>query len=270
MGRPKEYAAESTRTSNPKRILVIGNGPSAIEAARVAQKRGHDVTLMSKAHELNGHWATYVRGWVTSRRRAFEQIGGKIELGVKITPELLHLHVPNTVVVQDEVRPRFPAFAIGKGNVFTVDQVLTGGSAITGRTVIVGGTSAGCQAAKYLARKGAPVTIVDKSGTIGHDIQLLVRPLVIEKLEELGVRMMPLVEAIGLEGAQLLLATKNGGVKTIRADNVVLAVGYEVDQSLLIGLRATLPFAFLSVPHSEAPNMMPRMAEAGAAVAYLI
>ena len=43
--------------SSPRSVLVVGGGPSGMEAARVAALRGHSVTLVDAAPRLGGRWA---------------------------------------------------------------------------------------------------------------------------------------------------------------------------------------------------------------------
>ena len=44
-----------TRVQNPKKVLVIGGGPSGLEFARVAVARGHQVVVLEREVELGGH-----------------------------------------------------------------------------------------------------------------------------------------------------------------------------------------------------------------------
>ena len=37
-----------------QKVAVIGGGPAGMESARVAARRGHDVTLFEKADKLGG------------------------------------------------------------------------------------------------------------------------------------------------------------------------------------------------------------------------
>ncbi|MGI9491606.1 MAG: FAD-dependent oxidoreductase [Geminicoccaceae bacterium] len=54
-GREVAWAtAETSRTAEPKHVLVIGGGPAGMEAARVAAERGHRVTLLEKRDHLGG------------------------------------------------------------------------------------------------------------------------------------------------------------------------------------------------------------------------
>ena len=44
-----------TKVQNPKKVLVIGGGPSGLEFARVAAARGHHVVVLEREAELGGH-----------------------------------------------------------------------------------------------------------------------------------------------------------------------------------------------------------------------
>ncbi|WP_417285288.1 FAD-dependent oxidoreductase [Comamonas sp.] len=49
-----EFEAPITFAEKPKHILVVGGGPSGMEAARVAALRGHRVTLVERSDRLGG------------------------------------------------------------------------------------------------------------------------------------------------------------------------------------------------------------------------
>ena len=55
VGREGELAIG--RSETPRQVLVVGGGPSGMEAARVAALRGHSVTLVDGAPRLGGRWA---------------------------------------------------------------------------------------------------------------------------------------------------------------------------------------------------------------------
>ena len=63
-----DWARRSMRRPRAKRrVLVIGGGPSGMEAARVAASRGHEVRLIEQQHELGGQLCWHVGFRVKTR-----------------------------------------------------------------------------------------------------------------------------------------------------------------------------------------------------------
>ncbi len=56
VGREARWGAGSlTPVAQPKKALVIGGGPAALEYARIAAARGHDVVVYEREEEVGGH-----------------------------------------------------------------------------------------------------------------------------------------------------------------------------------------------------------------------
>ena len=53
-GKEGEYAIKEA--DEKKKVMIIGGGPVGMEAAIVAAKRGHDVTIYDKSDRLGGQW----------------------------------------------------------------------------------------------------------------------------------------------------------------------------------------------------------------------
>ena len=56
IGKESEFAAKLPRLTRKKKVLVVGGGPGGMQAAIIAAKKGHDVTLFEKGSQLGGHY----------------------------------------------------------------------------------------------------------------------------------------------------------------------------------------------------------------------
>lgn len=101
LGLPEEAPAESK-----KRIVIIGSGPSALETARVASIRGHEVTILEKgdrvcgllsmAQVLNPCMEPYVEYW---KREIAQHPSIDIRLNCEASPQMIESLEPDEVVV---------------------------------------------------------------------------------------------------------------------------------------------------------------------------
>jgi mycofactocin system FadH/OYE family oxidoreductase 2 len=90
-----------------KKVIVVGAGPSGMEAARVAHERGHDVTLFEKADRVGGQVKLIGRrpgrgamqGVIRYLKHALVKQGVPIKTGVTASVELILEQSPDAVVV---------------------------------------------------------------------------------------------------------------------------------------------------------------------------
>ncbi len=124
-------------------VLVIGGGPAGMEAARVAAKRGHDVTLVEAADRLGGtmrfsalttpdnepmvHWMAH----------AIADAGVDVQLATAATPAMVNRLNPDVVVVATGARRTLGPLA-GAASVHGLPRLHTGDDL---RALLDGGTS---------------------------------------------------------------------------------------------------------------------------------
>jgi hypothetical protein len=90
-----------------KRVVVVGAGPAGLQAARVAGRRGHDVTLIGASPHLGGklRWEAGLPGREEYRHviawmeRQLRDAGVKAELGEAATPDSVLTLKPDAVIV---------------------------------------------------------------------------------------------------------------------------------------------------------------------------
>jgi len=105
-GREAEYTIKPALKS--KRVLVIGGGPSGMEAARVAALRGHKVTLCDKGYRLGGSMilAAVLNGeLVRLLKFAMSQI--------KKLPIEIRLRTEASPALVEEMKPEVIVLAVG-------------------------------------------------------------------------------------------------------------------------------------------------------------
>ncbi len=225
-----------------RKVAVIGGGPGGLEAARVAASRGHDVTLYEKNSRLGGIFevaslASFKKDnrsyldW--SIRDVLSRPNITVKTGIEVTASMLKGLNYDVVIVANGGSLIFPAFLRGKSNVCQVVDVETGSVKLGESIVIAGGGLSGCEAAWVLAEQGKKVTIIDMQprNKLGAGVSAMNMSALMEKLDELKVEILceTKMEDVQSDG---IVVSKDGEVRKIPCDNVVLALGITPDTAL--------------------------------------
>ncbi|MFM5932078.1 MAG: FAD-dependent oxidoreductase [Novosphingobium sp.] len=230
-----------------RRVLVIGGGPGGMEAARVAARRGHDVTLIEAKDQLGGALALWARlpgretfgkaiGWWAGE---LARLGVTLRLGESADAAAVLALAPDAVIVATGARYSAGGRAITMDadipghdlpHVYRPEDLLEGRAAPRGRIVLVDGEGyhASTGLAEMLASSGADVTYVTAGfSPISQRIaDAFEGRHVIERMKRAGVRLAPTswVRAIGAD-AVTLYDVHTGEERQHAADAVVLATG---------------------------------------------
>jgi pyruvate/2-oxoglutarate dehydrogenase complex dihydrolipoamide dehydrogenase (E3) component len=127
-----------------------------------------------------------------------------------------------------------------------MDQVVTAVDVLrekvkTGRKiVIIGGGQLGLEIAEFLGERGKEVTIVEMTGDIGTGMPSQIKMPLLFSLEKYGVEILTQAKAerITRDAVEISQGVEK---KVIPADTVVLAVGYQVNQTLMESYKGTAP-----------------------------
>lgn len=154
-----------------KNIVVIGGGPSGMQAARTAAQRGHHVTLYEKNAELGGMLKIAAAGKLKGDLRAYLNWAVRetlknpditLRLGAAATYDDIRALNPDAVIVSVGATPLIPPIQgiNGKNSVWAGD-VESGRVSVGKRVIIAGGGLTGLETALSLAREGKEVTIIE-------------------------------------------------------------------------------------------------------------
>jgi 2,4-dienoyl-CoA reductase (NADPH2) len=173
-----------------KKIIVIGGGPSGMEAARVAAKRGHEVSLYEKGSYLGGliPVAAIVKDLETEDLTLFvkylatqlKKEGVRVHLKTEVTPELIKREKPDSLIIaagaehtefdlpgaddpkiiKTEKLHGMLKFFLKFFTSAQIEKLSKIWMPVKKSVVIMGGTLHGCELAEYLTKRNRNVTIV--------------------------------------------------------------------------------------------------------------
>jgi 2,4-dienoyl-CoA reductase-like NADH-dependent reductase (Old Yellow Enzyme family)/thioredoxin reductase len=220
-----------------RRIMVVGSGPAGMEAARIATRRGHEVSIWERDRQLGGKLE--VAGLAPSKREVLRYrdyqaerlvaLGVEIHTGVDVTPELINARRPDAVVLATGAEPLTPPIpGLGSEHVHDALEVLRGEVEVRPgeRLAVIGGSATGCETAEHAAAAGAEVTIFELGGSIGAGIEAITRRNLIRALKRDGVAIRANAKVVMVEPDAILYEDAEGATHTAGVDRVALALGW--------------------------------------------
>lgn len=229
-------------SNEKKKVLIIGGGPAGLEAARVAGRRGHDVTLVEKNNKLGGQLLiasvppmkqelTLVTKHLVSE---VEKANVNILLNKEMTTEEIKAFGADQVILatggKSLIIDSIPG--INGANVLDAWDVLSGKVAAGPKTLVIGGGLVGSETADFISHPhnnmtpGANnVTLVEMRESILLDDYTLSRHHLVMSLKKKGVELITNAKVMEVleDGIKY---EQNGKIITLnKFDNIVLAMG---------------------------------------------
>ena len=264
-GREREY--EITPATKKKKVMIAGAGPAAMEAARVAALRGHEVTIYDKSARLGGllpiaavvkdHEQESLVGLIGYYEGQFAKLGVKVQLGREVDAALVGKVKPDVLIVATGGKNAVPAIP-GLDNPKVIDSAslhrklklalrvfgppllarLTKWYMPVGKNVvIVGGGVQGCQLAEFLVKRGRSVTIVEPGEVLGEGLPYLTPVRLLSWFKEKGGVALAGVTFERITDQGLAITTAEGEHKTLQADSIIVALPLEPDPAAVRASR---------------------------------
>jgi thioredoxin reductase len=129
---------------------------------------------------------------------------------------------------------------IEKGRVVLAADVLLGKKEVGESVIIIGAGMVGSEIALYLAHKGKKVTAVECYDAL-RDMYWVNAKDLKEKLEAAKVKILTHTNVLEIKEDGLVIRTDGGETKTLKSQNIILAVGLEPITDLADALEGELP-----------------------------
>jgi len=259
-----------------KKIWVVGGGPAGMTAARILDERGHDVSLFEARDSLGGQvrlavlppFKDELNNLLGFLIRSIRNSKVQVYLNRILKLQDIRNGNPDSVVVATGVRPLLSAVNTSGIPQKTAWQILEEGPGNEQNYVVAGGGLVGCETAEFLADKGKTVTIVEVLLEIGIEYEPHTRMLLLQRLHDKGVKLLPGTEIIRFTDGKIHLRThKNAKELRIDADIVVFATGSEPEKGLYEGLRSS-PHELYLIGDAREPRGLAEAIFEGTKVAY--
>jgi 2-enoate reductase len=257
------------RVGKAKKVLVIGGGVAGMEAARVAAVRGHKVALYEKKKNLGGHLiAALVPDFKIDLARLlrwYKTQLTKLEVEIKIETEVSSEHIlrekPDVVFVATGSKPIVPDLpGIENPNVVTDIDLLLGKRKSGDTVIVVGGGFIGCEIALWLAKRGKKTTIVEMLPEM-REVNLTSAPvmrrmMLLSLLDLYSVSIMTDSKIQEITDEGVIIAERDIKMKEIKADTIVLSLGYKADNVLFETLRGNVAHLYALGDCRDPQNIM--------------
>lgn len=223
------------KSSQKKKVFVIGGGPSGMQCAIVAAKKGHDVTLYEKTKKLGGQLATAAKGFFGDDE--FNHLINylstqlmKNDVNVVMNKEITEddfsdpSKSPDTVVIATGAyleKPEVPGG--GKENVLIAYDVLEGKAKPGKKVIIIGGKGLGIAVAQFLlaGKKEYEISIIEEQKKLGRDVNPSYIWRYMKKLKEGKVNIYKTSKLVEVKDDGVAIINPEGEKITIEADTII-------------------------------------------------
>ena len=227
----KKYYVKPAKKA--KRVAVIGGGIGGMEAAILLSKRGHEVTLYEKSDSLGGVFVAAAapsfkekdRELIAWYIRELSKYPVKVNMNTEIK-DITSLDADEIIVATGAVAKKLPVKGADKA--MEAIEYLLGEKEVGQNVAVIGGGLTGCEIAYDLYLKGKNPTIIEMQDDLitTPGVCLANTSYLRDFFETNNVPVHLETALLQIEEGVVSVKDKNGEIKSIPADSVIVSVGY--------------------------------------------
>jgi len=188
-------------SGRPRKVVVVGAGPSGLEAARVCAERGHQVALFEANREPGGQVRLAARverrqdliGITDWLYQQVKRVGVKVRFNCYAQAGDVLAEEPDVVIIATGGQPNTTFLQEGAGLVVSTWDIL-GGYAQPAAEVLLfddNGNHQGISCAEFIAGKGSRLELVSPDRMIAQEIGGTNYPIYLKVFYDHGVTLTP-------------------------------------------------------------------------------
>lgn len=226
-----EAAVSIKPSESVKKVAVVGAGIAGLEAARVAAKRGHSVTVFEKSGRIGGQINIAAvpprKSEILRSVEYYKNILPSLNVDIKLNTEVsaAELNGFDKVIIAVGAHNMDLPMPVDSDRVVSSWDVLNG-LEVSGTCAVLGGGLVGTETAEYLAQKGIDVSIVEMMDKIASGESSTVMPLITKDFMAHNVKQYVNTKVNSIKDNTInAINTQDGSEVIIKADTIVNALG---------------------------------------------
>lgn len=226
-----EAAVSIKPSESVKKVAVVGAGIAGLEAARVAAKRGHSVTVFEKSGRIGGQINIAAvpprKSEILRSVEYYKNILPSLNVDIKLNTEVsaAELNGFDKVIIAVGAHNMDLPMPVDSDRVVSSWDVLNG-LEVSGTCAVLGGGLVGTETAEYLAQKGLDVSIVEMMDKIASGESSTVMPLITKDFMAHNVKQYVNTKVNSIKDNTInAINTQDGSEVIIKADTIVNALG---------------------------------------------
>ena len=272
-----EYVWKILPAKYKKKVLVIGGGPSGIQAAIIASRRGHHVELWEQDRLGGQARLSSIAPFKEDTADILRYLKHVLDnSGVRVianrpakVSDILDL-APDVVIVATGSRPAMLSIPGADSDMTTDVRSVYENLSVDGqKIVIIGGGDIGCETADWLAGPERQVTVVEILPDVLHRMKKIPKQRLLARLSKKDVTILTETRITAIEKNRVFLQKKDGSAFELEADRVIFAIDAVPENRMVDDLKGRVK-QVMAVGDAEFPGNLGAALRSGTSAALNI